>query len=369
MANDTVGQTIPSWVEDNSYEVYVSCIFTTNEGHTNPCSIEQFRTFWKTHYEGMIVRDGKVKDNSSFDGKFWVDPNRNYYKVEELPENLNTTGSSNADGNPMAMVPTVAGVNNSDTTNYGITQWIGNSGLDAYAPPMTFWIDDTEVTKNDLFTSIKKGYIFRHASDYKKSVCNEYNPIETVAIRTLPQQTSGPATISDSDYEGHKIPQDTNLAPDSSNPHLQEQGVGETFVTKLTCANDLMVSAIGLKYKMEWEKNSNTAITDEVHTWLIANGYGRSSIPNNVWVTHTPKVIGQARLMTECYDFVGGARVSTTLQDINSGVFGLPSGHPILSSTKELQGAIDFKHHFPDETGYNDGTQVIKDSDQITFGS
>ena len=133
--------------------------------------------------------------------------------------------------------------------------------------------------------------------------------------------------------------------------------------------NDFFVSGAGMKYKMEWEKNDNTSIASEVDTWLISNGYGRSTKQNNVWVTHSPKVLGQARVMKECYNFVGGARVDTTLQDIDSGVFGLPTGHPLLSSTDELQGAVDFTTHFPDEAGFNDGTQVIADNLQVEFGN
>ena len=78
MATDAIGQTIPSWVEDNSYELKSVATFTSNEGHLTPCSDTDFRSLWKTHYEGSIVRDGKMKDNSSYDGKFWIDPNRNY---------------------------------------------------------------------------------------------------------------------------------------------------------------------------------------------------------------------------------------------------------------------------------------------------
>lgn len=369
MATDTIGQTIPSWVEDNSYELKSSVTFTINEGHLTPCSETDFRSLWKTHHDASIIRDGKFKDNSAYDGKFWIDPNRNYNKVEELPDQLNTTGSQNADGKPMAMIPSLAGQDDSDTSNYGAQQWVGNSGLDAYAVPCSFWIGDTEVTKDDAFTSVKKGVCWRYASDYKKSMCNEYNPIETVAKRTLPQQTSGPAAISNSDYEAKKIGDDTTVSPDEQNPHLQEEGAGETYITKLTCMNDFLISGAGMKYKTEWVTNNNAAVASEVDTWLISNGYGRSTKQNNVWVTHTPQVLGQARVMTECYDFVGGARVDTTLQNINSGIFGLPSGHPILSSTKELQGAIDFKTHFPDVTGYNDGTQVIADELQVKFGN
>ena len=369
MATDAIGQTIPSWVEDNSYELKSVATFTSNEGHLTPCSETDFRSLWKTHYEGSIVRDGKMKDNSSYDGKFWIDPNRNYNKVEELPDQLNTTGEKNADGKPMAMIPSLSGEDDSDTSNYGAAQWVGNSGLDAYAPPCTFWIGDTEVTKDDAFTSTKKYVCWRYASDYKKSMCNEYNPIETVAKRTLPQQTSGPAETSNTDYDSKNISSDTTNSPTQSSPHLSEEGAGETYVTKLTCMNDYLVSGAGMKYKMEWEKNENTAIASEVDTWLISNGYGRSSKQDNIWVTHSPQVLGQARVMKECYNFVGSARVDTTLQDIDSGVFGLPAGHPLLSSTEELQGAIDFTQHFPDATGFNDGTQIIPDNQQVKFGN
>ena len=100
-----------------------------------------------------------MKDNSAFDGKFFVDSNRNYNNVDNLPDQLNVTGSLNADGKPMGIIPTISGEDENDTSNYGAGMWVGNSGLDAYMPPMTFWIGDTEVTKDDEFTSIKKVYV------------------------------------------------------------------------------------------------------------------------------------------------------------------------------------------------------------------
>ena len=126
-----------------------------------------------------------MKDNSAFDGKFFVDSNRNYNNVDNLPDQLNVTGSLNADGKPMGIIPTISGEDENDTANYGAGLWIGNSGLDAYMPPMTFWIGDTEVTKDDAFTSVKKYVIWRYASDYQKAYCNQYNPVETVAKRTV----------------------------------------------------------------------------------------------------------------------------------------------------------------------------------------
>ena len=373
MANDALGQTIPTWVEDNSYELKSVITYTANEGHLSPCSDSDFQSLWKTHYEGSIVRDGKMKDNSAFDGKFFVDSNRNYNNVDNLPDQLNVTGSLNADGKPMGIIPTISGEDENDTANYGAGMWIGNSGLDAYMPPMTFWIGDTEVTKDDAFTSVKKYVIWIYASDYQKAYCNQYNPVETVAKRTRARISEGPLKTTDSEYADTKVHDGTSMtnSPDENSIHLQETGAGETYITKITCLNDYMVSGAGMKYKMEWEKNDNTSIASEVDNWCIANGYGRSTKQNNVWVTHTPQVIGQARVIKECYNFVGGARVSTTLQDIDSGIFGLPSGHPILTShtkNEDLQGTIDMTEHFPDEEGFNDGTQVIPDSAQLEFG-
>ena len=166
MATDAIGQTIPSWVEDNSYELKSMATFTSNEGHVTPCSDADFRALWKTHYEGSIVRDGKFKDNSAYDGKFFVDSQRNYNKVEELPEQLNVTGSQNSDGKPMGVIPALSGEDENDTANYGAGMWVGNSGLDAYSIPTTFWIGDTEVTKDDEFTSIKKGVCWRYCLLY-----------------------------------------------------------------------------------------------------------------------------------------------------------------------------------------------------------
>ena len=43
MANDALGQTIPTWVEDNSYELKSVITFdTANEGHLSPCSDVRF---------------------------------------------------------------------------------------------------------------------------------------------------------------------------------------------------------------------------------------------------------------------------------------------------------------------------------------
>ena len=55
MATDAIGQTIPSWVEDNSYELKSMATFTSNEGHVTPCSDADFRALWKTHYDNHSI--------------------------------------------------------------------------------------------------------------------------------------------------------------------------------------------------------------------------------------------------------------------------------------------------------------------------
>ena len=40
----------------------------------------------------------------------------------------------------------------------------------------------------------------------------------------------------------------------------------------------------------------------------------------------------------------------------------------LLRNNQDLEGGIDMKQHFPDEAGFNDGTQVIPDSIQVEFG-
>ena len=39
MANDALGQTIPSWVEDSSYQVQSKITFQINDGHPSPSSL------------------------------------------------------------------------------------------------------------------------------------------------------------------------------------------------------------------------------------------------------------------------------------------------------------------------------------------
>ena len=358
MANDAIGQAIPSWVEDDSYQVQSKITFAINDGHPSPSSLSEFRTLWRNMYDGQIVRDGEVKDNSAYDGKFLVDKQRTFNKADELPSQLNVTGENNVDGGQPAIIPMIAGEDADDTTNYGQTQWIGNSGLDVYGSPYKFYNGSTEVSKTDDFDSVVKLTYWKLASDFKKASCNEYNPIATTGKRTLPGNT-GDDTHMSSDAQ--------NVAPTDTNLHLQEDGRGETYTTKIVCANDFLVSGAGMKFKLEKVTDTEN-IVPEVDKWRLSNGYGRAQL-NNTWVTHTPKVIGQARIFKDCYNFTGGSRVSTTLQDIDSGVFGLPSGHPLVETQSEdIQGAIDFTTHFPDEAGYNDGTQVIANDKQVKFG-
>ena len=44
------------------------------------------------------------------------------------------------------------------------------------------------------------------------------------------------------------------------------------------------------------------------------------------------------------------------------------SGLFLNCNNQDLEGGIDMKQHFPDEAGFNDGTQVIPDSVQVEFG-
>ena len=353
MANDILGQVIPSWVEDNSYQIQSKATFAINDGHPSPCSLTEFRTFWKNMFDGAVVRDGKMKDNTAYNGKFLIDKQRTFNKVEELPENLNVTGETNVDGGQPATIPMLSGEDGDDTTNYGQGQWAGNSGLEVYAHPLQFYNGSTEVTSTDEFDSVVRVTSWKLASDYKKASINEYNPIDTVANRTLKSFNA-------------KQKEMEAIAPDSTTKHLTEEGRGETYTTKIACANDFLVSGMGLKFKIEVIKDSENMVP-EVDRWRITNGYGRVAFLNE-WVTHCPKVIGQARIYKEIYDFTGGQRVSTTLQDVNSGVFGLPAGHPIVEiDQSELQGTINFVPHFPDEM-YGAGQQVIPDDEQIKFG-
>ena len=133
-------------------------------------------------------------------------------------------------------------------------------------------------------------------------------------------------------------------------------------------ANDYVVSGAGMKYKTEFVKGSSNADVVSAEKWLVANGYGRVS-KQGEWVTHTPKVIGSPRLFKECYNFTGGSRVATTLQDIDSGVFGLPTGHPFIEDNDWKQGELDYSLEvFTDEEAPSDNPPHFSKGDKKTDG-
>ena len=87
MATDNWGQTIPSWVEDNSYECATMQTITQNDAHPTPMTSAQFCTMMKESGDKYIVRDGIVKDSDWMDGKFiedlgFYDPHENPSKVD-----------------------------------------------------------------------------------------------------------------------------------------------------------------------------------------------------------------------------------------------------------------------------------------------
>ena len=84
MANDAQSQTIPSWVADDSFEVQTKVTYTINSGHPSPLSSTQFKTFWKGLYDNVVVRGGKIQDNTHMNGKYLVDNQ----KPREFFENL-----------------------------------------------------------------------------------------------------------------------------------------------------------------------------------------------------------------------------------------------------------------------------------------
>ena len=86
MANDNWGQTIPSWVEDNSYECSVRQTIKINDGHPTPMTSAQFCSLWKDSGDKYIVRDGVVKDSEWMDGKFLEDSQRTYTGMDDIAQ-------------------------------------------------------------------------------------------------------------------------------------------------------------------------------------------------------------------------------------------------------------------------------------------
>ena len=358
MANDAQSQTIPSWVEDDSYEVQSKVTYAINSGHPSPCSATQFKTFWKGLYDNVVVRSGKIQDNTHMDTMYLVDNQRGHHGESKIPSGINVTGETNVDGGLMVVYPVVKGSDTSDSVNIdwdGVC-WIGNSGLDVYSHPFVFKKGSTVVSSTDDFDSVEKITSWKNASDYKKSFTNEYNPDSTTSRKHIYTQ------LDEVDSNSDKV------SPTENEIVLQCGARGETFPMVQAGANDYVVSGAGMKYKTEFVKGSSNADVVSAEKWLVANGYGRVS-KQGEWVTHTPKVIGSPRLFKECYNFTGGSRVATTLQDIDSGVFGLPTGHPFIEDNDWKQGELDYSLEvFTDEEAPSDNPPHFSKGDKKTDG-
>ena len=160
---------------------------------------------------------------------------------------------------------------------------------------------------------------------------------------------------------GNEVSQDaTKVSPTEVDTFLPVFGRGETYSITICGANDYLVSGAGIKYKTEFTRGSSNAHVVSSEKWLVANGLGRVS-KAGVDVTHAPKVVGSMRLFKDCYNFTGGSRVATTLQDIDSGVFGLPTGHPNINSNSWKQGEIDYSVEL---NGFA-GSQIIANNKQL----
>ena len=86
MATDNWGQTIPSWVEDDSYECATMQTIMQNDGHPTPMSQAKFCEMMRESGDKYIVRDGIVKDSEWMDGKFIEDGQRTYTNVDSIAQ-------------------------------------------------------------------------------------------------------------------------------------------------------------------------------------------------------------------------------------------------------------------------------------------
>ena len=368
MANDAQSQTIPSWVADDSFEVQTKVTYTINSGHPSPLSSTQFKTFWKGLYDNVVVRGGKIQDNTHMNGKYLVDNQRGHNGESGFSANLDITGETNVDGNQMVVLPVITGGESNDTVtiDWDGVCWTGNSGLDVYSHPFVFKSGSTVVSSTGNFDTVEKTTSWKLASDYRKSICNEVNPDATtfdIVLESGKSRSDGTETdnVQYSTGSGNEVSQDsTKVSPTEQDTFLSVYGRGETYPITVAGANDFVVSGAGMKYKMEFVKGSSNADVVSSEKWLIANGLGRVS-KAGVDVTHTPKVTGSMRLFKDCYNFTGSSRVATTLQDINSGVFGLPTGHPNIESNSWKQGEIDWALEL---NGFA-GSQIVSNSNQL----
>lgn len=323
MATDNWGQTIPSWVEDNSYECSTRQTIVQNDGHPTPMSQTKFCEMMKQSGDAYIVRGGKVKDNDWLDGKFVEDAQRTYTGVENIAQKDKMIEKYGAapDGNPKATLSFVKGLDENDTSNWGPAQWIGNSGLDGYFAPYVYKNGSTVVSSTDTFDSVEVDIYWKTMDDYKKAITGEVNPIATISKRVVPTESATMNSTTGKD-----------VSPSIDEVSLEDFGRGEDYKFKATCSNDFIVSACAMKYKKEWTKGGDHDTAKVIDNFLVANGMGRTA-NLNTWVTHTCPTLGQPRTTKDILNFVGSQRVETTLQDVDSGIFSLPTGHPMIEHT------------------------------------
>jgi len=338
MATDNWGQTIPSWVEDNSYECATRQTIVQNDGHPKTQTQAQFNKFMKESGDGYIygLRGGKVKDNNWMDGKFIEDSQRTYTNVDDIAQKDEMIAKYGAapDGNPKATLSFVKGLDANDTSNWGSVTWLNNSGLDVYTSPYTYWNGSTEVAKaegsSDTFDKVTVDIYWKSISDYKKVITGEINPIATVSKRVTSDGTNDDKVMNQTNA--------VDISPNDNEVELEDFGRGEDYKFKLVCSNDFLVSGAAMKYKREWLKGGDHADADFTNKFLIANGMARIACLDT-WVTHSCPSLGQPRTTKNVLNFVGGSRVETTLQDIDGAAFSLPAGHPMIqhSATSDVK--------------------------------
>ena len=321
MATDNWGQTIPTWVEDNSYECATRQTIVMNDGHPTPMTSAQFCKLMKESGDKYIVRDGKVKDSEWMDGKFIEDGQRTYTNAQDIAQRDEMIAKYGAapDGNPKATLSFSKGKDENDTSNWGPAQWLGNSGLEVYLEAYVYKNGNTVVPNTETFDSVEVNVYWKYIDDYRKAITGEINPIATVSSSVIPDAEFNRTTA-------------VNISPSNSEVSLEDFGRGEDYKFKTTCVNDFLVSGAAMKYKKEWLKGGDHETATLIDNFLIANGMGRTA-NLDTWVTHTCPTLGQPRTTKDVLNFVGGARVETTLQDIDSGTFSLPDGHPMIEHT------------------------------------
>ena len=318
MATDNWGQTIPSWVEDNSYECSTKQTIMMNDGHPTPMTSAQFCKMMKESGDEYIVRDGKVKDSEWMDGKFIEDGQRTYTNIDSIAQKDEMIAKYGAapDGNPKATLSFSKGKDENDTSNWGPAQWLGNSGLEVYLEAYVYKNGNTVVPNTETFDSVEVNVYWKYIDDYRKAITGEINPIATVSSSVIPDAEFNRTTA-------------VHISPSNSQVNLEDFGRSEDYKFKTTCVNDFLVSGAAMKYKKEWLKGGDHETASLIDNFLIANGMGRTANVNT-WVTHSCPTLGQPRTTKNVLNFVGGQRVETTLQDVDSGIFSLPTGHPMI---------------------------------------